>query len=148
MSEPDDRTAVPRKRRSKRRARVILATWLAVFLVVVGVFAVGPGVLASYDDSHRETLTCRIDSADAISGRSSSRTGIGGESAVVRVRTSSCGILDMRQGVTVENVDDIAADLTDGETYDFSVGSGSLRLERLLQLFRQEPPFYDFRRAS
>ncbi|GAA0959439.1 hypothetical protein [Frigoribacterium faeni] len=148
MSDSHRSAAAPPRKRSTRRARLILITLLAVFVLVVGTFGVGPRVLSSYDSSHRETLTCRVDSVEAYSGRSSSRTGIGGEYALVRVRTSSCGILDMREGVTAENAERIAAELTPGRTYDFSVGAGSLRLERLLQVVKQEPPLYDFSPAA
>lgn len=134
-------------KRSQRRAWFLFISWLVVFTVSVGAFGVAPVVLASYDSSHRETLICRVDSAQAYSGRSSSRTGIGGEYAVVRVHTSSCGALEMRHGVTPRNVDVKAAELTAGETYVFSVGAGSLRHERLLGFFKQEPSIYDFRPA-
>lgn len=148
MSNSHRSAAAPPRKRSVRRARLILIGGLAVFVVLVGTFGVGPHVLESYDSSHREELTCRVDSVDALSGRSSSRTGIGGASALVRVQTDSCGVLDIRDGVTPENVDGIAAELTEGETYVFSVGAGSLRIEGLLGFFRQEPPIYDFRPAA
>ena len=125
-----------------------LLAGIGVFVLGVGLFFVGPIVLSAYDSSHRDSLTCRVDSVEALSGRSSSRTGVGGEYAVVRVQTDSCGVLDIREGITAETVDDVAAELTEGETYVFLVGSGSLRLERLLDLVRQEPPVYDFAPAS
>ena len=147
MSNSTVAATVPRRKRSVARARVILFSMVgAILLVIAGM--VGPIVLDSYDSSHREELTCRVDSVDALSGRSSSRTGIGGASALVRVQTDSCGVLDIRDGVTPENVDGIAAELTEGETYVFSVGAGSLQIEGLLGFFKQEPPIYDFRPVS
>jgi hypothetical protein len=43
--------------------------------------------------------------------------GVGGEHAVVRVQTDLCGVLDIREGITAGTVDDVAAVLTEGETY-------------------------------
>jgi hypothetical protein len=43
--------------------------------------------------------------------------GVGGEHAVVRVQTDLCGVLDIREGITAGTVDDVAAELTEGETY-------------------------------
>ncbi|GAA0959444.1 hypothetical protein [Frigoribacterium faeni] len=65
-----------------------------------------------------------------------------------RIRRSPSEKSARREGITAETVDDVAAELTEGETYVFSVGSGSLRIERLLDLVRQEPPVYDVAPAS
>jgi len=141
------RAAPSRTARSVRRQWISFVGGVTALVLCIGFFFAGPLVLSSYDRSHRESSTCTVESVDGISGRTSNR-GVGGASALVRVQTKECGALDIREGVTTRNVDAKAAELTEGETYVFSVGAGSLRIEGLLGFFKQEPPIYDFRPAA
>jgi len=130
-----------------RRQWVTFLAGIGVILLAIGFFFVGPLILTAYDDSHRESLTCTVSSVETVSGRSSNR-GVGGASALVRVGTDACGVLDLRDGVTIRNVDAIASELKEGETYVFSVGQGSLRLEPVLQFFKQQPLILEYRPAD
>lgn len=107
---------VPKKARSRRRARVIAVTVLAVLVAVVGCVLSLPWL----DRQGMESVRCTVLSAEAGSTSGAGKGGTG--SAVVWIETSDCGKLIYSDGVTPQNREHLAAELNRGGTFDFDMG--------------------------
>jgi hypothetical protein len=129
QTEPENHSA------SLRKKRLIVTSWIAAILLILAFFGIGPVLLNAYDREHPVTKACEVTTAQAGSSSTVSRTGIGGSSEQVVVESKNCGELLLREGVNKDNSDEIASGLTPGNEYDFILGGGSVRLEKLLDFF-------------
>lgn len=139
------------KSRGKSRRRNRLTALLLLVLVIVvptGLFFVGPLALGAYDDSHVVPLVCTVTSAQGQSASVVSRTGIGGSSPQVSIRSNDCGTLIVKRGITNANRDQVASQFVRGDRYEFTVGRASLNLRSVLRVIRVAPEVFGFRAVS
>jgi hypothetical protein len=113
---------------------------------VVAFFFFGRGWIASYDKEHPVALDCRISSAKASAVSTHSGRGIGSFTDQVEIQTSNCGHLVLRDGITSENSDEIAAKFQVGNTYRITLGEGSLILRPLLSILGTVPEVRGYKR--
>lgn len=139
----DEQQAARRKR--WKRNWVKLGSLFIILAVIAGGVFIGPATLNSYDDAHSIAIRCAVTSGDAQANSSSYR-GIGGSTPQVVIRTSDCGSLIIRQGVTRANRESIASELKPG-TYSIDVGAGSWKMRGLLGAINIDPTAYSFRRV-
>ena len=130
--------------RQRRRGLLVLGS-LAV--VSVGLFVVAPLFLSAYDEAHRSSVTCTVTNAAAASGGTRSLRGVGSSTPQVDVETDECGSLLLRDGVTGDNVGDIAEELDSADRYVFTVGEGSYALRGVLGTVGIATEMHDFRRS-
>lgn len=112
--------------------------------VVIGGFLLGPQVLKQYDLQNVTNINCIVTSVESQIASTTSRTGLGGSSAQVLIRTSSCGDLLLSDGVTKENSEEIAKQFVINSTYRFEVGSGSQKLRGLLDILGVTPEIINY----
>jgi hypothetical protein len=91
-------------------------------------------LLSAYDREHPVIKACKVTTAQAGSSSTVSLTGVGGSSERVVVESRNCCKLLLREGVNKDNSDEIASGFTPGNEYDFILGGGSVRLEKLLDI--------------
>ena len=123
----------------------------AVRLVLFGVFVVdavfslfiGPALLTNFDRSHRTEIRCRVDGADGRAASPSNR-GVGGSIPQVTIRTSDCGDLILREGVTRANSADLVKQLKRSSVFDIQVGEGSWKLRGVLDALHRDPTAFSF----
>ncbi|MBT1545731.1 hypothetical protein [Curtobacterium aurantiacum] len=123
-----------RRRRKRGNILVVSVLGLAIF-VTIGI--VGGGQLfKAYDRSHQIDETCEVQKAEASSGGSTSSRGAGALFDQVEVDTKDCGPLVLRRGVTEQNKQEIADELSSAGRVQFRVGAGSFKWRETLHTFR------------
>ena len=141
----------PRAQRSStsvaKERLIAVALFLIPAFIVIGGFLLGPQALQQYDARNPMTVECTVTSAEDQLATTTSRTGLGGSSAQVLIRTSSCGDLLLTDGVTKQNGEDIAERFSNSSTYSFEVGSGSQKLRWLLDLIGVTPKIFAYEPA-
>jgi len=125
---------VQRKKQAWGNVLVSSVLGLAV-LGTIGI--VGGGQLfKAYDRSHQIEETCEVQKAEASSGGSTSSRGAGALFDQVEVVTKDCGPLVLRRGVTEQNKQEIADELSSAGRVQFRIGAGSFKWRETLHAFR------------
>ncbi|HAQ9610430.1 TPA: hypothetical protein IYE61_002922 [Enterococcus faecium] len=110
----------------------------------IALFVVGPIVLRNYDHSNRLSVGCEVTSATYGVRSSVSRVGAGSSRAQIEIVTTDCGTLLLREGVIEKNGPELAAALTPGTSYEFSVGKGSWAIRGFLNSIKKYPFTYGY----
>lgn len=133
--EQEARTADALRRRRKRGNLLVFS--VLGFAVFVTIGLVGGGQLfKAYDRSHQIEETCEVRKAEASSGGSTSSRGVGTLFDQVEVDTKDCGPLVLRRGVTEQNKQEIADELSSAGRVQFRIGAGSFNWREVLHTFR------------
>lgn len=123
-------------RRKPKRGNILVFSVLGL-AVVVTIGIVGGGQLfKAYDRSHQIEETCEVRKAEASSGGSTSSRGVGTLFDQVEVDTKDCGPLVLRRGVTEQNKQEIADELSSAGRVQFRIGAGSFKWRDVLHTFR------------
>ncbi|MBT1584028.1 hypothetical protein [Curtobacterium flaccumfaciens] len=124
-----------RSRRGKRGNVLVVSILGLAVLGTIGL--VGGGQLfKAYDRSHQIDETCEVQKAEASSGGSTSSRGAGALFDQVEVDTTDCGPLVLRRGVTEQNKQEIADELSSAGRVQFRIGAGSFKWRETLHTFR------------
>jgi Tfp pilus assembly protein PilX len=124
------------QRKKQKRGNVLVVSILG--LAVLGTIGlVGGGQLfKAYDRSHQIDETCEVQKAEASLGGSTSSRGAGALFDQVEVDTTDCGPLVLRRGVTEQNKQEIADELSSAGRVQFRIGAGSFKWRETLHTFR------------
>jgi hypothetical protein len=133
--EQEARTADALRRRRKRGNSLVFSVLgLAVF-VTIGI--VGGGQLFKlYDRSHQIEEICEVRNAESSSGGSTFSRGVGTLFDQVEIDTKDCGPLVLRRGVTEQNKQEIADELSSAGRVQFRIGAGSFKWREVLHTVR------------
>ena len=124
------------QRKRQKRGNVLVFSILG-FAVVGAIGIVGGGQLfKTYDKSHQIEESCEVQKAEASSGGSTSSRGAGALFDQVEVDTKDCGPLVLRRGVTEQNKQEIADELSSAGRVQFRIGAGSFKWRETLHAFR------------
>jgi hypothetical protein len=147
--------SMPRRReagmRSPKRSKnnlIVAAIVLGPLILGVGLFVVAPTAHIQYDETHQTDVTCTVTSAEGGVRSSVSRIGAGSSRAQVEIRTDDCGVLRLQEGVTEDNSAEIAARLTPGGHYVFTIGEGSWSARGAFELLGKSPLVYGYAPAT
>ncbi|WP_439692832.1 hypothetical protein ACRQ4B_00800 [Curtobacterium sp. SP.BCo] len=112
---------------------------MLVLIFIVAFFSFGRGWIASYDEAHPVWLTCTIESSKASAASTHAGRGIGSYVDQVDLQTENCGHLVLRDGVSSQNSENIAARFKKDEKYRIQLGEASIRLRGLLSALGTVP---------
>ena len=124
------------QRKKQKRANVLVFSILG--LAVLGAIGIvgGGQLFKTYDKSHQIEESCEVQKAEASSGGSTSSRGAGALFDQVEVDTTDCGPLVLRRGVTEQNKQEIADELSSAGRVQFRIGAGSFKWRETLHAFR------------
>lgn len=128
------RADVVRREQDKRNILVFSLLGLVV-LGTIGIVG-GGHLFKAYDRSHQIEETCEVQKAEASSGGSTSSRGAGTLFDQVEVDTKDCGSLVLRRGVTEQNKQEIADELSSAGRVQFRIGAGSFKWREVLHTFQ------------
>ena len=111
MSERDS-SQEPKETRKERRGKRI---WGIVAVLLVVAFPLGI-VLAVLESSNEQWVRCDVTHAESVEG-----TRFNASPWIVAIETTDCGRMTYTQGVSEENVDEIAQSFDPG-AYEFKLG--------------------------
>jgi hypothetical protein len=133
------------RRLSRPMRWLVSLLMMALFMLVLFVFAIGPAMLENYDRAHITTINCKVTAAYAGSASSRSLKGVGASSNQVEYRSPDCGTLVLSGGLTAEAAEEKASGVVGGERYDVKIGQGSARLGGWFQAVGVAPNVLDVR---
>lgn len=120
-----------------------------VLLALVVLFAlVGPFSLSRYDAAHPVNIECSVSSAEDRTGSSVARTGLGRSFTEVKVQTSDCGKILLREGESEVSATEVARRLNVGGKYEFVVGGGSYQLRSLLSAIGRDVTATEYKKTG
>lgn len=136
-------TAMPRNGKTARISPAggwsIFVGVMLVLTSVVAFFVFGRGWIAWYDEAHPVWLTCTIESAKVSAVSTHAGRGFGSYVDQVDLQTENCGHLVLRQGISSQNSENIAARFKEDQQYRILLGEASIRLRGLLSALGTVP---------
>jgi hypothetical protein len=149
MPNPGQGSAKAKSKRTKAKNRAyVILVLVIVPVLAVGLFVIAPITLSNYDQSHQTTVQCEVETADFGKRSTVNRIGAGSSREEVEITTKDCGKLLLREGVTEENGAEIAATLSAGSRFEFTVGQGSWKARGFFNAIKKYPFAFGYRPAS